>query len=129
MQLWQPGRYVIPDGTFGGGETSQRRVTSESPQVNGRYASSIVEGSRTGNLSVHVIADRDTLQAEVQLLIDAMSQFRYTLTWEFDGLGGVWQCEQSDWALGESGTLDAVHLKLNTQIVHFVIPHNRISGF
>lgn len=129
LQLWQDGRYILPDGTFGGGETGQRRVTSESPQVRGRYASSIVEGGRSGNVSVHVISDLSSLQGDVQEVIDAMTQFRYTLDWVFDGLSGVWQCEAADWALGASGTLDVEHLKINTQIVHFVVPHNRISGF
>lgn len=129
LQLSQKDRFYLPDGTFGGGETAQRRITSESPQVKGRYPSSLVEGNRTGNLSVHVVATEETLQNEVQIVIDAMTQFMYQLAWNFDGLSGLWQCEAADWALGESGTLDAKFLKLNTQIIHFVVPHNRISGF
>lgn len=129
LQLSQSGLYYLPDGTFGGGETAQTRVTSESPQVKGRYPSSIVEGSRTGNMSVHVVSDIENLQAAVQAVIDAMTQFRYMLAWQFDGLSGTWQCEKADWALGLSGTLDAKFLQINTQIVHFVVPHNRISGF
>lgn len=129
LQLSELGRFYLPDGTFGGGETAQKRTTSESPQVKGRYASSIVEGSRSGNISVHVVAEEDTLQDEVQLVIDAMTQFMYHLQWQFDGLSGVWRCEAADWSLGASGTLDTLHLKYNTQIIHFVVPHNRISGF
>lgn len=129
LQLSETGRLYLPDGTFGGGETAQTRITAESPQVKGRYPSSIVEGSRSGNVSVHVISNLTDLQADVQEVIDAMTQFRYTLVWAFDGLTGTWQCEAADWALGESGTLDAAFLKINTQIIHFVVPHNRISGF
>lgn len=129
LQLSQAGLYYLPDRTFGGGETAQQRVTSESPQVKGRYPSSIVEGSRTGNISVHVIGTLETLQDKIQVVIDAMTQFRYLLSWTFDGLSGVWQCEGADWALGTSGTLDSGFLQLNTQIVHFTVPHNRISGF
>lgn len=129
LQLSQAGRYYLPDGTFGGGETAQRRITAEGPQVKGRYPSSIVEGSRTGNMSVHVIATLATLQASIEEVVDAMTQFRYMLAWQFDGLSGTWQCETADWALGESGTLDAGFLQMNTQIVHFTVPHNRISGF
>ncbi len=129
LQLSQEGRFYLPDGTFGAGETAQRRITAESPQVKGRYPSSIIEGSRTGNISVHVLADLSTLQADVQEVIDAMTQFRFMLAWQFDGLSGTWQCEACDWALGEAGTLDVKHLEINTQIVHFVVPHNRISGF
>lgn len=129
LQLSQIGRFYLPDGTFGGGETAQKRTTSESPQVKGRYPSSLVEGSRSGNISVHVIATEETLQDEIQLVIDAMTQFMYLLDWHFDGLSGLWQCEKADWSLGASGTLDVKHLELNTQIVHFVVPHNRLSGF
>lgn len=129
LQLSEIGRFYLPDGTFGGGETSQRRQTSESSQVKGRYPSSITEGSRTGNISVHVIATEETLQDEAQLVVDAMTQFMYLLDWKFDGLSGLWQCEKADWSLGASGTLDAEHLEINTQIVHFVVPHNRLSGF
>lgn len=129
LQLSQQGLYYLPDGTFGGGETAQSRVTSEGPQVKGRYPSSIVEGSRTGNMSVHVLSTLAQIQADVKVVIDAMTQFRYMLVWQFDGLSGTWQCETADWALGESGTIDSGFLQVNTQIVHFTIPHNRISGF
>ncbi len=129
LQLSQAGKYYLPDGTFGGGETAQRRTTSDSPQVKGSYSSSLVEGARSGNISVHVVSTLALLQTEIQTVIDAMSQFRYTLTWTFDGLTGVWQCEKADWALGESGTLDVKFLQINTQIIHFTVPHNRISGF
>lgn len=129
LQLSQEGLYYLPDGSFGPGETSQRRVTSESPQVNGRYPSSIIEGSRSGNVSVHVLSDLSNLQANVQTVITAMTQFRYTLAWQFDGLSGTWQCEKADWSLGESGTLDVRFLEVHTQKIHFVVPHNRISGF
>lgn len=129
LQLSQSGKYYLPDGTFGGGETAQRRTTSESPQVKGRYPSSLVESGRSGNISVHVVSTLAALQADVQTVIDALTQFTYQLTWQFDGLSGVWQCEKADWSLGASGTLDTDHLKVNTQIIHFVVPHNRISGF
>ena len=129
LQLSQLGRFYLPDGTFGGGQTTQTRITNEGPQVKGRYASSIVEGGRSGNISVHVVSSLATLQADVQEVINAMTQFRYMLAWKFDGLSGTWQCEKADWALGESGTLDTDFLLINTQIIHFVVPHNRISGF
>ena len=129
LQLSEAGRYYLPDGTFGGGETAQRRVTFEGPQVNGRYPSSIVEGSRSGNITVHVLSNLANLQVDVQEVIAAMTQFRYMLVWQFDGLGGTWQCEKADWALGEAGTLDAKLLEIHTQKIHFTVPHNRISGF
>lgn len=129
LQLSQADLYYLPDGTFGGGQTSQRQTIGESPQVKGSYPSSSVEASRSGNMSVHVFGTEETLQDNIQAVIDAMTQFMYMLDWKFDGLSGLWQCWASSWELGESGTLDAKFLKLNTQIVHFVIPHNRISGF
>lgn len=129
LQLSQEKRFYLPDGSFNAGQTTQSRKTHESPQVKGRYPSNIIEGSRTGNISVHVIATEATLQAELQVVIDAMEQFRYMLAWQFDGLSGVWQCEKADWALGEGGVLHVKFLQIHTQIVHFTVPHNRISGF
>lgn len=129
LQLSQKDLYYLPDGSFNAGQTTQSRKTHESPQVKGRYPSNIIEGGRTGNVSVHVIADEATLQPKLQAVIDAMEQFRYMLTWKFDGLSGVWQCEKADWALGEGGVLHVKFLEIHTQIIHFTVPHNRISGF
>ena len=129
LQLWQAGKYILPEGTFGGGETAQRRLTSEGPQVKGRYPSALTEGGRTGNISVHVLSSLATLQADVQAVVDAMTQFRFMLAWTYGGLSGTWQCEKADWALGESGIIDEGWLKVHSQAIHFVVPHNRISGF
>jgi hypothetical protein len=129
LPLEQDGKYYIPDGTFGGGEVGHRRVTSESPMVKGRYPSSIIEADRVGNVAVHVISTEANLQADCQTVIDAMTQFRYLLSWQWDGLSGVWQCETADWALGQSGVLDQRFLEIHTQIVYFTVPYNRISGF
>lgn len=129
LQLSEPNRFYIPDGTFSAGQISQSRKTFESPQVKGRYASSIVESSKTGNVSVHVTSTLAALQNDIQEVIDAMTQFRYMLVWQFNGLSGTWQCEKADWALGQAGVVDAKFLELNTQIIHFTVPHNRISGF
>ena len=129
LQLSQANKYYLPEGTFGPGDTTQRRTTSESPMVKGRYPSRIIEASRVGNLGVHVISTLANLQAECQTVINAMTQFRYTLDWQWDGLHGSWQCETADWALGQSGILKEDFLQINTQIIYFTVPHNRISGF
>lgn len=130
LQLWQPGKFYLPDGTFGPGETAQRRVTSESPMVAGRYASAIVEAQRTGNLAVHVMSPTEVgLQALVQEVVTALTQFRFTLAWQWNGLSGTWQCEAADWTLGTSAILDEEWLAVNNQAVYFVVPHRRVSGF
>lgn len=130
LQLWEQGKFYLPDGTFGGGETTQRRGTSESPMVKGRYAYSIVEGQRQGVLAVHVVApDVSALQARVQEVVTALTQFRFTLAWQWNGLSGTWQCEAADWALGQSGVLDEEWLAGDQQAVFFTVPHRRVSGF
>ena len=129
LQLEQTDKYYIPDGTFGPGETGHRRVTSDSPMVKGRYPSSIVEADRVGNIGVHVLSTEANIQADCQVVINAMTQFRFMLAWQWDGLSGTWQCETSDWALGQSGVIDVRFLKVHTQIIYFTVPHNRISGF
>lgn len=130
LQLWAPPTYITPDGVFGSGQTVQRRVTSESPMVGGRYASSIVEDQRVGNLAVHVGSPNEAgLQALVQTVITAMTQFRYTLAWQWGGLSGTWQCEAGDWMLGTGGMLDEEWLADHQQAVYFTVPHRRVSGF
>jgi hypothetical protein len=129
LQLEQKNKYYIPDGTFGTGETGHRRVTSESPMVTGRYPSSIVEADRVANVGVHILSTQEDLQAECQIVIDAMTQFRFVLAWQWNGLSGIWQCETADWALGQAGVINQDFLSLHTQIIHFTVPHNRISGF
>jgi hypothetical protein len=129
LQLEQANKYYLPDGTFGTGETGHRRVTSESPMVKGRYPSSIIEADRVGNIAVHVLSTEANIQADCQTIIDAMIQFRFMLAWQWDGLSGTWQCETADWALGQSGVIHVKFLKVNTQIIYFTVPHNRISGF
>jgi hypothetical protein len=129
LSLEQVNKYYIPDGTFGAGETGHRRVTSESPMVKGRYPSSVIEADRVANIGVHVMSTLENLQADCQIVIDAMSQFRYTLAWSWNGLSGTWQCEAADWAVGQSGVLDQRFLEIHTQIIYFTVPHNRISGF
>ena len=128
LELWQPGKYVVPDGTFGGGQTTQRRVTSTSPLVKGRYASSIVEDQRVASLAVHVIAANEAgMNAPSMDLIYALTQFRYTLVWYWNGLSGTWQCEAADWAAGSSGVLDSWSAACHNELF-FTIPHRRISG-
>jgi hypothetical protein len=129
LQLWQRGKYILPDGTFGPGETAQRREFAESPMVAGRYASSIVEGQRTATMAVHVISATEVgLQGLVQEVITAMTQFRFTMAWQWNGLSGTWQCECADWTLGTSAILDEEWLAVNNQAVYFTVPHRRVSG-
>ena len=114
LQLEQVNKYYIPDGTFGTGETGHRRVTSDSPMVKGRYPSSIVEADRVGNVGVHVISTEANIQADCLVVVAAMTQSRFMLGWSWDGLSGTWQCETSDYALGQSGVIDVKFLKLHT---------------
>lgn len=129
LQLWQPGKFLLPDNTFGGGPTTQRRVTSESPMVKGRYASGIVEGQRTGGIAVHVIAGTsEGVQPLVEEVVAALTQFRFTLAWQWNGLSGSWQCEAADWAPGSSSGVLDLWLKWHNQQLFFVVPHRRLTG-
>ncbi|MGV8972721.1 MAG: hypothetical protein ACOH10_10400 [Rhodoglobus sp.] len=129
LQLWQPGKFYLPDGTFGPGETAQRRETTSSPMVRGRYASSIVEDQRMANVGVHVMSATEIgLQPLVMEVIAALTQFRYSLTWQWNGLSGTWACESADWALGLSGIIDEEWLAVDNQAVFFTVPHRRVSG-
>lgn len=130
LQLWQAGKYILPEGTFGPGEAAFNRVTTEGPLFKGRHAVSIVEGQRTANLGVHVMADViEDLQPRCKEVVDALTQFRYMLQWQWNGLGGVWQCETADWAPGEGGIINEGWLKHHNQPLYFTVPHRRVSGF
>lgn len=129
LQLWQNGKFILPEGTFGGGLTQQRRSTTENNIVKGRYATAIVEAQRTANMGVHVLAwDIDEIQPLVEEVIEALTQFRFQLTWQWNGLGGVWSCEAADWAVGAAGIIDEGWLKVHSQPLFFTIPHRRVSG-
>lgn len=130
LQVWQTGKFILPEGTFGGGSTGQRRKTTESDIVRGSYSTAIVEGQRTGNVSVHIFGNAtDTLQDLVMEVITAFTQFRYTLAWQYNGLAGTWQCEAADYDLGQSGgIIDEGWLSANSQAINFSIPHNRLTG-
>ena len=129
LQLWQVGKFILPEGTFGAGQTQQRRSTTENNLVKGRYATAIVEGQRSANMGVHCMAyDIDDIQPLVEEVIAALTQFRFQLTWQWNGLGGVWACEAADWAVGEAGIINEGWLKVNNQPLYFVLPHRRVSG-
>lgn len=129
LQLWQDGKFILPEGTFGAGQTGQKRITAENNLVKGRYATSIVEGQRSANLSVHVLAYAiDDLQPLVEEVIAALTQFDFTLQYQWGGLGGTWQCEAADWMVGEAGVINEGWLKVFSQPLYFVIPHRRLTG-
>ena len=130
LQLWQTGKYFLPEGTFGPGETSQNAETVSNALVKGAYPTLSAEGERVGNIGVHVQAQVDSdLQPRVEEVINAMTQFMFILTWNYGNkLGGVWRCRAGDWALGQQGIIDEPWLKAIQQTVYFTVPHNRISG-
>src|SRR6478736_2869328 len=113
LQLWQAGKYILPEETFGPGQQTFRRKSSDSGQALGRSTTTIIEASRTASMLVHVLSDADNLQDDVMAVIDAMTQFRFLLQWQWNALGGTWQCEAADYALSDAGTINDGWLKVN----------------
>lgn len=143
LQLHQPGVSFLLEGTFSTGQQQRRRVTTESNVVAGRYATSIVEGQRVGTVGVAVQAFQSAqLQPRMQAILAIVSEFRFSLAWQYDGLSGTWTCEAADYAFGDqSGTVDEFWLEPPSandttvyaqapivQTLYLSIPHRRLTG-
>lgn len=131
LELWNPGTYVIPDGTFGPGEQTHRRLTVSSPWVRGRFATSIVADAQIAPLQVLVQSPTEVeLDQRIAHLIDAMTQFTYTITFTQYGLGtNSWVCEQADYAVGPGGVIDNFGLLFFEQPVTFSVPRSPVNAF
>lgn len=132
LQLHQPGVSFLLEGTFSTGQQQRRRKTTESDVVKGRYATAIVEAQRVGTVGVAVQALTDgELQPRLDAILAIVSEFRFSLAWQYDGLSGTWTCEAADYALGSSnGVMDEFWLQGApiVQTLYLSIPHRRLTG-
>lgn len=127
LQLWDPPRFVVPEGGFIFGTPADRRTTVESPIVDGTYQTAAVRGHQMSTVSVHVAADTGALLgAAVTELVQAFSQFTYRLDWNLDGLIGAWRCDRAWPVFGPGGTPDEFWLSFFQQPVTFQIPRHPI---
>lgn len=85
-----------------GGVTIDRRVAT-SHQIDGHVTVHARREQATGQLRVDVSGtDAADVQANVDTLIDALSQDEWQLTADVDGTTWVWDCEMADYDVGEA---------------------------
>lgn len=119
--------YVIGRNGFGPGSVQWRKKTVESPFVNGRFVVSQVKDAVSMTLSVRVKgASFDWLDYHVQQLVNAMSQFDYSVTWTINGVTHTYRCEAADWAIGEGGVIQDLEARSWTQMCNFVVPRQPV---
>jgi hypothetical protein len=120
--------------TFGPGRRQWDRATAESPWVHGRAltGSRMLQGELTGVVCVYAdaAASAATLGTRLDALVDALSQFSYTVT--FTHTEGVtsqawtWTCEPADLDIGDAGLFADDDLAALIQPVAFRIPRSPI---
>lgn len=116
------GYYIARDG-IGPGEQTWRRNTVESTFVSGRVLTHAVRDTANISLAVRVTSDTPAnLHTKINAMTQAFSQFSYTMTVLIDGVQYTWNCEPADWAIGDGGNFQDLHLRSNTQYVRLSIP-------
>lgn len=91
--------YQVASEILGGSQT-WRRMSVSSPYVDGEYTVNATRGRVEERFGVQVYAeDQQTLQENIGLLVDAVSQFRFQLRLEMDEAVYIWQCEAADYTL------------------------------
>ena len=130
LELWQPGKYVIVDGSFGPGAQTYRRLTVDSPWVAGRFLTNAVADVQMVPLVIQVQSpDEAGLEPNITELLAAFKQFSFTMTSVHHGLGTqAWWCERADYAVGPSGVIDDFDLKFYEQAVSFTIPRSPVNA-
>lgn len=129
LELWQPGKYVITDDSFGPGQQTYRRTFVDSPWVAGRFLTAAVKDVQIVPAVIQVQApDEAALTANIKELIDAVTQFSFTMTSTQHGLGvQAWRCERADYAIGAAGVIVDFDLIFNEQPVALSIPRSPIN--
>lgn len=117
--------YNIARNGVGPGPASWRRITVQSPFVSGRTLVHAVRDVGNIDLRLRAVATSAVeLHQKINDLLQAVSQFSYTITVEIDGVVYSWEAEPADWSVGEGGSWQDLHLRSNTQDISLSIPVN-----
>lgn len=126
LDLVQDGIYDLVDGT-GPGSSSWRREAATSPYMHGDAQVSAVLDVMRAPLVMRVYGSTHSqLDSRIADLLNAFSQFEYTLTLVIGGVTHQWLCNQADYAVGDGGAIDKFPMMVRQQIVHFEIPRQPI---
>lgn len=127
LALEEEGVYKLMRDAVGPGDGSWRREVSKSAYVHGETLVGAVKDVMTAQLGVRVLASSiSLLQTRVSTLLTAFSQFSYNLTITLDGSTWQWKCEPADYAIGDGGVFQDLHLLAYQQEVRLNIPRHPI---
>lgn len=120
--------YRVITDSMGIGDVSHRRLTASSPWVPGEALIASVKEQVSMPLGIRVTGTTNaTLKNNVVALINAFSQFSYTITVTLDSqTWGVYDCQPADFSVGSSGTYQNYHMIAFKQDVTLQIPRNPI---
>jgi hypothetical protein len=91
--------YQVANEILGGTQTWNRQSV-RSPYVDGEYTVNAARSRPEERFAVQVFGeDQLTLQENIAMLIDAVSQFRFQLRLEMNEAVYIWQCETADYTL------------------------------
>lgn len=117
--------YNIARNGIGPGAVSWRRITVQSPFVSGRTLVHAIRDVGEVPIKLRVVGDdAEDVHEKINALLQAVSQFSYTITVDIDGVVYSWEAEPADWSVGEGGSWQDLHLRSNTQDVSLSIPVN-----
>jgi hypothetical protein len=124
------GYYIQRDG-FGPGEVIHRKNQVSSIYLAGSYQTHAVKDQQTTTLKVRVQgSDQSQLYTRMETLAVAMEQFNFTLKLYINGVAYQYDCDTADYSVGDTGNVQDLWLRSDTQIMTFQIPHKPIvSGF
>lgn len=117
--------YKIARSGLDQGEASMRRITTDSPFVDGRTLISAVVDSRTAQLNIRVRrANNADVKTSLKELKAAFGQFTYTIAIAIDSnVITTMQCEVADYSIGESGKYDDHGFRAYQQMFTATIPY------
>jgi hypothetical protein len=123
--------YYIQRGGFGPGEVSFRKTSATSPYVSGQTLTHAVKDQQTLTFKVRVVgSSQGQLLSRMEELAAAMEQFSFTMRFWINGVLYQYECDASDYAVGDGGQVEDLWLRSNTQLMSFNVPHKPVaSGF
>lgn len=125
LQLWAPPTFLLPEGGFAIGAQTHRRETITSPFTPGRFLIGLVPDVQVNRLVVQVRGSSGSdLRSLVGTVLAAFTQTSYTVTSNYDGLIGSWDCEPADYSVGAEGVVDEFDLSFYEQAVTLLFPRS-----
>jgi hypothetical protein len=88
-----------------------------------------VKDQQVSTLKIRVVgSSQGQLYTRMEDLAKAMEQFNFTLKLYINGVLYQYDCDASDYSIGDSGNVQDLWLRSDTQIMTFQIPHKPLSS-